>query len=978
LYLNCHTYYSLRYGMMSPEALVQSALAAGLEGFAVTDINNTSGIIDTVIAAKEKGLHVVAGIDFRNKNLLSFIALAKNNKGFYQINELLSQCNEEALPIPVRAPLMDDVVVIYPYESAPELLLDNEFVGIAPQHLSKLKFSASKARMEKMLVHFPVTFSSYDEFDVHRYLRAIDNNTLLSKIPDTQLATPHEVFLPYDELIALYSDYPRIIQNTNNIFAQLSISFDTQTVKNKKLFSASKYDDKCLLQKLALDGMVDRYGKSNGEARKRILHELEVIDQLGFSSYFLITWDIIKYSMSRGFYHVGRGSGANSIVAYCLRITDVDPIELNLYFERFINSKRSSPPDFDIDFSWKERDAIIDYVFKRYGKRKVALIGTSNTFRDHSIVRELAKVQGLPKEEIDAIIDRPQSLSNEEAIVSTIYKYGSKIMDFPNSRSIHAGGIIVSEDPITCYTALDMPPKGFHTTQWDMYVAEKLAYEKIDILSQRGIGHIADSASIIYQNRGVKIDPHQVELFKKDELVKQQLLKGETIGCFYIESPAMRGLIKKIKCDNYIALVAASSIIRPGVAKSGMMKEYIIRSHHPEKTKYLHPILENLLSETYGVMVYQEDVIKVGHHFAGLDLTDADVLRRAMSGKYRSKTEFLRIKERFFQNCKTKNYPDTISNEVWRQMESFAGYSFSKAHSASFAAESFQSLYLKTYFPIEFMVAVINNFGGFYQSWLYFNEAQRCGATVLPPCVNYSDHLTCVYKDIIYAGFVHIASLELAFAQQIVAERAKHGLYKSLSDFISRLNPNPSQIIILIQVGAFRFTRIKKQQLLWEVHLHTKLQTDKPMIQNIFDTEVVDFVFPHLEGSLLEDAYDELSLLGFPLSMTPFEMLETKFRGEILAKNMLQFVNKKLRMLGRLVCTKYVKTAKNEWMQFGTFIDHKGEFFDSVHFPKSLANYPFKGQGVYLLLGVITSDFDYPSITVEKMAKMPFRKDPRY
>jgi DNA polymerase-3 subunit alpha len=228
-----------------------------------------------------------------------------------------------------------------------------------------------------------------------------------------------------------------------------------------------------------------RYGENNKEAQRRIKHELEIIDRLGFSSYFLITWDIIRYSMSRGFYHVGRGSGANSIVAYCLKITNVDPINLNLYFERFINPARSSPPDFDIDYSWKERDEVTDYIFKRYGFSHTALLGTISTFRGKSIARELGKVHGLPKEDIDNLID------NE--ITDVIFSTGSRIADFPNMRSIHAGGILVSEEPITCYTALDMPPKGFPTTQWDMYTAEEIGYEKLDILSQRGIGHISES-----------------------------------------------------------------------------------------------------------------------------------------------------------------------------------------------------------------------------------------------------------------------------------------------------------------------------------------------------------------------------------------------------------------------------------------------------------------------------------------------------
>ena len=390
-----------------------------------------------------------------------------------------------------------------------------------------------------------------------------------------------------------------------------------------------------------------------------------------------------------------------------------------------------------------------------------------STFRGKSIVRELGKVHGLPKEDIDSLIDNPSAEANRNEITDVIFSTGLKIADFPNMRSIHAGGILISEEPITCYTALDMPPKGFPTTQWDMYTAEEIGFEKLDILSQRGIGHIRESVDIILRNRSVDVDVHAIQKFKKDQKIKELLKTGETKGCFYVESPSMRGLLQKLKCEDYHTLVAASSIIRPGVARSGMMKQYIYRFHNPGKFAYIHPVMKDQLEETFGVMVYQEDVLKVCHHFAGLDLADADTLRRAMSGKYRSKQEMQRIVDRFFSNCREKGYSEEITKEVWRQIESFAGYSFSKAHSASYAVESFQSLYLKAHFPLEFMVAVINNFGGFYRTWVYVHEAKRYGATIQPPCVNKSLYKTTIYGTDIYLGFIHILSIGQNLAMAI-------------------------------------------------------------------------------------------------------------------------------------------------------------------------------------------------------------------
>ncbi len=979
MYLNCHSFYSLRYGTFPVEKLVELAVANGIATLALTDINNSMGMVDFVKACNKNGVKPVAGIEFRDGNELLYIGIARNNEGFMELNEFLSHHNINKIPLPAEAPEFNQIIVIYPFgKKLQNRLRENEYIGIRSTDLNLLLSSEYRHKQYKLLALCPVTFDSEQGYELHRNLRAIDNNTLLSMLMPAQVAAPDEFFMPPTELKKVFEYYPQIISNTYKLLADCSIHFDFSIVKNKKLFSASAYDDRLLLEKLAFDGLVYRYGKNNKEAKQRVKHELEIIDKLGFSSYFLITWDIIRYTMSRGFYHVGRGSGANSIVAYCLRITDVDPIELNLYFERFLNPRRSSPPDFDIDFSWKERDEVFDYIFKRYGHKHTALLGATSTFKGKSTLRELGKVYGLPKEEIDILVEEPNNPLNNNDIAKYIVKLGVRMTDFPNIRSIHAGGVLISEEPLTAYTAIDMPPKAFPTTQWDMYVAEDLRYEKLDILSQRGIGHIQEAVDIIKQNRGINIDIHRVADFKKDEKIKRQLKSAETIGCFYIESPAMRGLLKKLKCDNYLTLVAASSIIRPGVARSGMMKEYIWRFHNPDKFKYLHPIMEQQLGETYGVMVYQEDVLKICHHFAGLDLADADVLRRAMSGKYRSRIEFQKIVDKYFESCYAQGHSEEITKEVWRQIESFAGYSFSKAHSASFAVESYQSLYLKSYFPLEFMTAVLNNFGGFYQAWVYINEAKRCGASIELPCINQSNHTSTISGSTIWLGFVYIANLESNIVNAIVDERLRNGVFANLADFVSRVPITLEQAILLIRLNALRFTGVSKQQLLWEVHLLLRKSAPPPTDGSLFATPARQFVMPVLDHSVVDDAFDEIELLGFPVTMGYFDLLQTNFRGELRAHEITSHVGQTVRMLGSLVTIKYVRTIRNEIMHFGTFFDVDGEFFDTVHFPQSAKLYPFKGKGVYLMKGRIVEEFGFPSIEVEKMAKLPLVKDRRY
>lgn len=975
VYLNVRSYYSLCFGTISIENLVEQACRLHIPAMALTDINNTMGIIDFVFECKKYDIKPIAGCEFRNGDELLYVAIARNNEGFREINETLTQHNVSKTPYNINAPQWNNVVVIYPFGKRKiAQLADNEFIGIRLSQVSRLLTSDLRNHQDKLVIAQPVTFLDEKSFEVHKNLRAIDKNILISRL-ETH-ASADEMLLPPEKLKAAYALFPEMIKTTQYIVNQCNIDFDFESPKNKKTFTESVYDDMELLRKMAFEGMRYRYGDRDKEAYRRIEKELDIIENMGFSSYFLIAADIIRYSMSKGIYHVGRGSGANSIVAYCLRITDVDPISLDLYFERFLNPKRSSPPDFDIDYSWKDRDEIHRYIFDRYEDRHVALLGATTTFRDRSVLLEIGKVHGFSK---------------NESLPQPIIGIAQQILDFPNIRSIHAGGVLITEEPITCYSALDMPPKGFLTTQWDMYVAERLRVEKLDILSQRGIGHIKDAADMIRKNRGVDIDIHRVENFKKDEKVKNLLRNAETNGCFYIESPAMRGLLRKLRCDDYKTLVAASSIIRPGVAKSGMMRQYIQRFHDPQHIDYLHPVLKEQLEETYGVMVYQEDVLKVCHHFAGLDLGDADVLRRMMNHKSRRKDEMTELTKKFFYNCKSRGYSDKVTCEVWRQIESFAGYSFSKAHSASYAVESFQSLFLKAYFPLEFQVAVINNFGGFYPTWVYFNELRRQGGIVHLPCVNMSEYLTSLHGKVAYIGFVHLQGLEAEFAQSIVNERITNGKYRGLADFMERLHPKMEQMTILIRSGAFMFTGKSKPTLLWEAHAYNgkmssyrnKFHGMRGLVQetqfrfshDTFGMQNHDYQLPVMNTQPLEDAYDEMELFGFPVTLTWFDMLKTRFRGEVFAKNMLQNVGKQYRMLGKLVSLKYVKTSKGELMHFANFLDANGDVFDATIFPNVLKMYPFQGDGIYLMLGKIVEEFGHPSIEVQKMAKMEIKEN---
>lgn len=977
MFLNCHSYHSLRYGVISIEELVHQAADFHIEVLALTDINTITGIYEFHKLCKQHHIKSVVGVEVRDAHQLLYIGLAKNKKGIGEINKLLTAHNCEGKDLPKHHPQFSEVIVIYPLNDFPDKLYGNEYIGVRPEDLNLLIHPKLKTYIPKMVILQPVTVKSQREYHLHKILRAIDNNTLVTKLNESDYCKDSEKMIPPTELRAKYAHHPEIIENTERILAQCNFDFDYSAPKNKKYYTESREKDFELLTKLAYEGLKKRYPDDNQNARRRVMKELNVINTLNFSGYFLITWDIVQYSNRMGLMHVGRGSGANSIVSYCLGITDICPLELDLYFERFLNVNRKTPPDFDLDWSWQDRDTILQYIFDKYGKEHVAFCGTNVQFKYRSIFREVGKAFGLPKEELDALATKPIESHDLNSVSRLVYKYGKLLEKFPNQRSMHSCGILISEEPITNFTALEMPPKGFPIVQFDMHVAEDIGFEKFDILSQRGLGTINDTVKLLKEKRGITVDIKDTSISKNEKKCNEYLSIGKTIGCFYIESPAMRGLLRRLKCDNYKVLVAASSIIRPGVAQSGMMREYIFRHNNPDKFEYFHEVFKKELGETYGIMVYQEDVIKIALHFGGLSAPDGDVLRRAMSGKGRSLAALQKVKDHFFESCKALGHPEQLAKEVYRQIESFAGYSFCKAHSASYAVESYQSLYLKAYYPIEFMVCAINNGGGFYRTEVYIHEAKMSGATILNPCVNKGEYKTTVYGKDIYIGLMHIEKLESKIATLIPEERKLNGNYKSLEDFVKRIPIGIETLQILIFIGAFRFTGKPKHELLIESRF--LLSGDKPNHQQLtlLEEPQKNYTLPEVERHPYEDAFDEIEILGFPVSFSPFDLLQTKYRGTVMAKDLVKFHKTQVKMLAYLISRKQVPTKRGT-MYFGTWIDCEGEYFDTAHFPDNLSQYPFQGGGCYLLLGTVEVDFHFPTVTILKMAKMPFVPDPRY
>ncbi len=986
MYLNNHSYYSLRYGTMSEIELLEMAQQNKCDYFPLTDINNTSACLNFIRKAPSYGIKPIVGIDFRNDAQQCYVCLAKNNEGFLELNRFLSEHLHQEKAFPDEAPSFDHSLVIYPFEKLLALekttFLKNEFIGVGLADINKLRFSKLSEFTNKLVVLHSATFRDKRDFNTHRLLRAIDTNMLLSKLPESQQGKQEHKMYPLTTIEKAFENYPHILKNTQELLAECSIEFnfskDRENQNLKTVFESVDTDYEKLVW-LCESGLSRRYEEVTDAIRQRLKKELTLIKKQNFVSFFLINWKIIQYAKSKDYYHVGRGSGANSIVAYLLEITDVDPIELDLYFERFMNLYRASPPDFDIDFSSWDREDVTRFIFEAFGSNgQVALLGAYVTFKHSGAVRELGKVFGLPKHEIDKLSDGKYDLKKLDELSRLVIRYAKYLHGRPNYISIHAAGILISENPIHYFSATHLPPKGFPTVQFDMHIAEDVGLYKFDILGQRGLGKIKDAIAIIKENYPDVTLPniHNASPFFEDPNINAMIERAECIGCFYVESPAMRMLLKKLGVRDYLTLVAASSIIRPGVAKSGMMREYILRHKNPERRKQAHPVLWDIMPDTYGVMVYQEDVIKVAHHYAGLDLGEADVLRRGMSGKYRSRDEFQAVREKFIANCRERGEADDVIFEVWRQIESFAGYAFAKGHSASYAVESYQSLFLKCYYPLEYMVATTNNGGGFYRVETYLHEARMNGAIIHAPCINTSSIETIINGKEIYLGFQHLQGLEKRAMLKIMSGRVS-GVFGSLDDFIERVPLSIEQLDILVRIDAFRSLGKDKRCLLWEAHYKCNHIVMNDSQQQLFKIHAKDFTLPKFTITDLENAFDQLELLNFTL-YDPFILLEKSPISSLLSSDLASYLNTVIVIYGYLVTVKNTGTSKGDRMFFGTFLDQKGKWIDTVHFPPVAKKYPFRGKGIYRITGKVVSEFDFLSIEVIKQERMPYVSDPRF
>lgn len=1010
VHLHSHSCYSLLEGADWPHTLIDRAKRYGMKALALTDTNGLYGALPFYKAALEAGIKPILGAELVSASDSSerAVVLARDRAGYAELCRLITGRQLSGASFHVTESLQKSMVshgehifVLCSQERMLSSFVEGGrrpsclYLDLGPfagwKHSSSLRSLGSLVRRHRlpMVASEDVHFADQGGYAVHRVLAAIRQNTTIGSLLPDECAAPTSWLKRPMDVSRDFSAFPSsVLTNTGRIAEQCSLTFELGRPLFPHFSLGPGETPFSYLWKLCFRGAVERYRPLTHDVIDRLTRELEVIDRLGFAEYFLIVWDIARYAREQGIPSVGRGSAANSIVSYTLKITHVDPIELDLFFERFLNPERTSCPDIDLDFCWRRRDQVLEYVYNRYGHDHVAMISTHSTLRARAGVREIAKTMGVPEMEIKAftehlphfgsesihhyreILPELRELPLEREPFATIVSIAEKVNGYPRHLSIHCGGIVVSPFPLTELVPLQRSAKGFVVTQYDMYPIEELGLLKIDLLGQRGLSVVADSKAAVEQRTGETIDLSDAVVMN-DKKTIAMIRSGDSMGCFYIESPGMRGLLRKLKVETFEELTAASSVIRPGVAESGMMRQYIDRSNGKEKVTYLHPLMEKILGRTFGVMIYQEDVIRVAHSIAGLTLGEADLLRRGMSGKGRSRETMRQMEEKFLARAGERGIAENISREIWRQIVSFAGYAFCKAHSASFAQISFQSAYMKSHFPAEFMAGVLSNQGGFYHTPAYIEEARRLGLKILLPDINRSIREYSGHDCQIRVGFMQIRELRSSTIDAILKER-KRRLFLSLEDFCRRVKCDAEERRNLIKAGAFDCFEIPRTELLWRLEVieahrkQAKAGQEKGKNQKngelpfFSEQSAPDIIVPRMPAlSQREKLKMERQALDLLASVHPLELFKDQLNGRkpVDAVSMKDYAGRTIDMLGWLVTTRRVRTKKDEYMRFVTLEDTTG-LYELILFPKAYQRngHLLTSRGPYLVRGTVDSD----------------------
>ncbi len=715
-------------------------------------------------------------------------------------------------------------------------------------------------------------------------------------------------------------------------------------------------------------GCTNGDGATAARALARLREELDLICQLGFTDYFLLVADIVEFARARGIPTVGRGSGAGSIVAYALGITNVDPLRYGLYFERFLHPARRDCPDLDIDLCWRRRGEVIDHVYETYGAEQVAMISTHATLGARSAFRETAKALGVPNARVNALAKRiPREMEKpyldrlarlfeargvdwREAPLPEALRLAEALEGAPRHLSIHCGGMVIGDRPLTHYVPLERAAKGIVISQFEMRAIEAVGLVKMDLLGNRALTTIGECVSLVRDHRGIEVSMSRLP--DPDPLTAARLSTGDTLNCFQLESPAMRHLLRMLEARTLDETIAAVALVRPGPSESGMKVAFCRRQRGLEPATFLHPRLETVLRGTHGLLLYEEDVMCVAAALTGLSLAEGDLLRRAIAAA-RGIEEFRSLEAGFVTQAARADVDTGTARAVWRELTRFAAYAFCKAHAAGYGTLAYQCTYLKTHFPTEFAVGILNHHAGMYPTWVHVEDLRRAGVEFRPPCAARSAWQT-TYEPgatgggsscaaAVRVGLSHVFGLAQATGERIVAARADRP-FRSLADLIDRVRPTLPEVESLVLAGALDGTGRSRPSLLLEARAGARAWSapgnrgaaGRGGIGVLLDTEPVATIrVPALpEFDLARRVRGEIEATGLWFSGHPLDTMippETA-RGAVPAASLPAHAGRRVAVVGLPCAYRRVETKSGERMLFMTLADRSG-LAECVLFP---------------------------------------------
>ncbi len=874
VHLHVHTPFSFLDGASSIKALVSRAAALGMTALAITDHDNVSGAVRFQKACQETGIRPIQGAEVTT-SLGHLTLLARDQRGYANLCRILTQAH---MGHPRGQPEADLETLAQYHEGL--FALSGCRRGYISSHILRGELAEAQEAARRLRdifgsAHFflelegnllpgsqslnqalvdlaaalgvgvvgtaNVHYAEKSDFPVHDILTCARTLTKLEDVHPERRLNAQNYLAPEEEMARVFARHPEAVANTVRIAEQC----EPVLTLGRPTFPAFPVpgDETAasFLRQLVWQGARKRYGTLRPEVAQRLQKELDIITTLGYEDYFLLVWDVVRFARARGIRYSGRGSAADSAVAYCLGITEVDAIRRGLLFERFLSLERAEKPDIDVDFDARYRDDVSAYVYQKYGRDHVAAVATYNTFQARSAVRDLGKALDIPAEELDFLARRLPYVGADDIAgamdrfpelrhsripqwkFQRLFDTARAVANFPRHLATHLGGLVISRDPIVNFSPLQMSAKGQVICQFDKDDVEDLGLVKLDLLSLRALSAVEDAVATIQRRRpGFDYDAIPLD----DKATYRMLNQGQTIGVFQLESPAQRALQGRLGAENLEDIIDSVAIIRPGPIKGNMVEPFLARRRGEEPVSYLHPKLKPILEKTYGVVLFQEQVIEIATAIAGFSPGDADRLRRVMTHA-RSPADMAEIGRYFVQRAVEQGVSEKEAGTIFSYIAGYASYGFCEAHAAAFGVTAYKTAYLVRHYPAQFYAAVLSNEPmGYYSPDIICDEARRRGVTILPVDINRSEaaftteELPARGGRVRYGiriGLKQVKGITAHLLLAIPAERKARGPFLSLADFARRINAPRDVLENLVACGAFDSLHPNRRAMLWSL-----------------------------------------------------------------------------------------------------------------------------------------------------------------